>query len=694
MNDEPTLLEDQQAGPVKKTNKKVVRLTVIVGVFIIVLAVFIYMAIRPGSNASQTLLGSVLPNNAATTKQAEALPQAPVNKQWKLAYADEFEGTSLNTTDWSVRTGTEGHSQSNYTKDSVKVSGGYLRLDTKRHCVDSATAALTGTNMSSQPCASGKITKYSSGFVDSVKKWRSGYIEVRAKLPPVQKGLWPAIWMRNTSGWCTQNYGELDIMEWYADQPNNNTATSHFSCANNSTKKSQHNLSVGSSLVSDWHVWSMQWGGDGVEYKIDGKAVPSSGGNADKNKDTNADLSGLSAANWKAVLDQDWRLKLNTQVIKAGVGAGPWHSEADNSKPFNPASYLIDYVRVYEVRDGSADTKAPTTTLMKPTNGQTVNGALTLEATASDESGISKVEFYVDSNKVAEAAGSPYKASYDTKQLKNGTHQLYAKAYDTAGNTGRSVGTTNIVVDNGTQTPTNPTPNNPTPAPAPSKDPQAIKMPDGSTNYPGEIAYYIEADNQVAKARVALSWRLVTNENNYNSNVQKVEYYLNGSLRITQTAAPFGLNTRNFPNGTYELKEVKYFKNSQPETRVFKGIAFDNEPLPSMAEVIKKNGKESMVNGSKVYWLDYYKPDKPEAATKHLTVTYGSISDPTNFFRDSKLKKIEYYLDGNRVQVREMAPFGLDVRNAKTGWHTYKEVLFFTNGKTQTRVKNKLFINN
>ncbi|MBI2559504.1 hypothetical protein HYW20_09345 [Candidatus Woesearchaeota archaeon] len=92
-----------------------------------------------------------------------------------------------------------------------------------------------------------------------------------------------------------------------------------------------------------------------------------------------------------------------------------------------------------------ADTTLPTISLTSPASGATVSGTTTITATASDNVGVSKVEFYVDGNLKSTDTISPYSYAWDTTNVGthacNGahTHTLSAKAYDAAGNIGTSL---------------------------------------------------------------------------------------------------------------------------------------------------------------------------------------------------------------------------------------------------------------
>jgi hypothetical protein len=85
-----------------------------------------------------------------------------------------------------------------------------------------------------------------------------------------------------------------------------------------------------------------------------------------------------------------------------------------------------------------ADTTPPTVSLTSPANGTTYSTAspITITATASDNVGVTKVEFYDGTQLLGSATTTPY--SYTLSVHASGTHALSAKAYDAAGNVGTS----------------------------------------------------------------------------------------------------------------------------------------------------------------------------------------------------------------------------------------------------------------
>ena len=99
------------------------------------------------------------------------------------------------------------------------------------------------------------------------------------------------------------------------------------------------------------------------------------------------------------------------------------------------------------IATGSGDTTPPTTSITAPANGATVSGTVSVAASASDNVGVTKVEFYLDGALKSTSTASPYTWSWDTTTATNASHSLVSKAYDAAGNVGTS-STVTVTVSN------------------------------------------------------------------------------------------------------------------------------------------------------------------------------------------------------------------------------------------------------
>jgi hypothetical protein len=86
----------------------------------------------------------------------------------------------------------------------------------------------------------------------------------------------------------------------------------------------------------------------------------------------------------------------------------------------------------------SSDTTKPTVSLTAPATGATLQGTVTVSASASDTVGVTKVEFYSGTTRIGTDTTAPYSISWNTTGVANGTYSLSARAYDLSGNEGVS----------------------------------------------------------------------------------------------------------------------------------------------------------------------------------------------------------------------------------------------------------------
>ncbi len=132
-------------------------------------------------------------------------------------------------------------------------------------------------------------------------------------------------------------------------------------------------------------------------------------------------------------------------VIFIADATGYWYAKAYEYSGTGNYSLLIS------VSGSPGDTQAPTVSITAPAGGATVSGTTTVTASASDNVGVSKVEFYIDGALKATDTSSPYSYSWATTGYSNGTHTVYAKAYDAANNVGTS-STVSVTVSNSVST--------------------------------------------------------------------------------------------------------------------------------------------------------------------------------------------------------------------------------------------------
>ncbi|MES2880074.1 MAG: S8 family serine peptidase [Pseudomonadota bacterium] len=82
-----------------------------------------------------------------------------------------------------------------------------------------------------------------------------------------------------------------------------------------------------------------------------------------------------------------------------------------------------------------SDTQAPSVSITSPTMGLGVSGVVAINASASDNVGVTRVELRANGNLVATDTASPFAFSWDSRTVANGSASLVASAFDAAGNT-------------------------------------------------------------------------------------------------------------------------------------------------------------------------------------------------------------------------------------------------------------------
>jgi Big-like domain-containing protein/purple acid phosphatase-like protein/fibronectin type III domain protein len=101
----------------------------------------------------------------------------------------------------------------------------------------------------------------------------------------------------------------------------------------------------------------------------------------------------------------------------------------------------------------AGDTTPPTVSVTAPASNTTVSGSVTVSATASDNVGVTSVQFQVDGvNLGAAVTQPPYSTTWDTTGTSNGGHTVTAVARDAAANSATSVAVA-VSVSNGTTNP-------------------------------------------------------------------------------------------------------------------------------------------------------------------------------------------------------------------------------------------------
>lgn len=136
----------------------------------------------------------------------------------------------------------------------------------------------------------------------------------------------------------------------------------------------------------------------------------------------------------------------NVYVQSAATGA--WTVQVSGANvPQGPQPFAL----VINGAFGTVTDNPPTVSITAPANGATVSGSQSVTANASDDFGVSQVEFFVDSVSIGVDTTAPYQVNWNTTTASNGSHTLTATARDTNNqttSTSINVTVNNVVTDN------------------------------------------------------------------------------------------------------------------------------------------------------------------------------------------------------------------------------------------------------
>jgi len=174
---------------------------------------------------------------------------------------------------------------------------------------------------------------------------------------------------------------------------------------------------------------------------------------------------------------------------------------------------------------GTIDTTLPVAAITSPSDGSSVSGTVGVNASASDNLGITKMEILLDGVLAARGTSDSISVSWNTLNSADGTHVIEARAYDAANNMGSS--TISVVVSNlGSADTTAPV--------------ATISSPKEGATVTGITKVYIAATDAVG--------------------VTKVELYVDGKFfgSSTSSSAVFNWNTRKETKGSHKLQSFGY----------------------------------------------------------------------------------------------------------------------------------------
>ena len=236
----------------------------------------------------------------AALKLAAATASA---QNWVPVWADEFNGTSLDTTSWTPLNIAWPFNDERqfYSPSAISVSNG--------------RGIITSTNVPQ----GGRL--YTSGRMDTngKREFLFGRFEMRARLPRTQ-GMWPAFWLLPAAD---QWPPEIDIMEMLGHEPNRVYGSNHWGNPPVSTyQTSPFQLpSLNPNFSTTFNTFSADWWPDRVDFYVNGI---------------------LYATHRSRIPQEPMYIIVNTAV------GGFWPGYPDGTTAF-PQRFEIDWIRVSQV---------------------------------------------------------------------------------------------------------------------------------------------------------------------------------------------------------------------------------------------------------------------------------------------------------------------------------------------------------
>ena len=250
---------------------------------------------------------------------------------YKLAWSDEFEGTTVDTDKWCFKPlmAAQEHLKLYSDERAVQQKDGYMnliagRIDDENYWTN--TALTTADTM---------VFKY-------------GYVEMRAKVP-FGKPAFPSFWMQSSMYEAADPYvmAEVDMFEHFAQHGDDYLQTGCHKWYRDGSGEHYVGPQIGSyrfgseAVAEDWHTYGMLWTPSALYFMIDGSVYHTI--DITDNGDFGERNDGMGAFH-------DYAHLIFNNYVNTNKGGSTDNNEF-NATPDDefPITYTIDYVRIYQL---------------------------------------------------------------------------------------------------------------------------------------------------------------------------------------------------------------------------------------------------------------------------------------------------------------------------------------------------------
>ena len=311
--------------------------------------------------------------------------QAVLDEDYYLMFEDNFNGTALDDEKWNTHhlwgpywqinaesqfypDVLDTHAGENYDTPPITVSNGTLKITADNVHADDLPAMPSSSSSAFQnhrewrhneaynnpsyqnngndpaKAAAPFLPDYTSGILTTYDsfKFTHGYAEIRGKLPKGD-GLWPAFWLLN--GYYVDQQPEIDIVETRGEIPAELVHSYHLSPTQGEDPSytwSTFSSDTEQGYTGSYHTYGVSWTPERIDYYVDG---------VKRHSHTGSTVS----------------TQIMYVILNLAVG-GNFNFEAVDETVL-PATFEIDYVRVYQLRgsEPSAPVSDPAFTSPTPT---------------------------------------------------------------------------------------------------------------------------------------------------------------------------------------------------------------------------------------------------------------------------------------------------------------------------------------
>ncbi len=235
-----------------------------------------------------------------------------------------------------------------------------------------------------------------------------------------------------------------------------------------------------------------------------------------------------------------------------------------------------------------ADTTPPTVSILDPDSGDTVSDTVTIRVKAGDDTGIDRVECFIDGEPFDTDRSKPYSFKWDTEDEWNSSHTILVRAYDLDGNSDSD--SISVIVNN---------------------------LPTGET-FPPTVSIQSPSDGATVSDKVDV--RVDAYDE---SDIELVEFFIDGISKTEDKRSPYvyDWNTEGYIDGPHTVQVKAYDTVGNSNIDYVNVTVYNNQPDDSKPAV-------------------YFITPSDGERVRGATMVAAGASDP------SGISRVEFYIDG------------------------------------------------